>query len=185
MVCQLLRRGVKAEIVNQVITTVSDTIAVKVIETVIEEIGTPPARFVFMVLGSEGRQEQTLKTDQDNAIIYEDKTNEQREQVRAYFLQLAAMVSERLHLIGFSYCTGGFMAKNGKWTHSLSHWKGNYEAWLQQPTAETVMNFSTFFDCRYLYGDIFLMDDLKAFLDEKLQEPLGRFFPYGYQCPAV
>src|SRR5690606_38418295 len=75
---QLLCRGINAEITNQVITTIADTVAIKVIERVIPEMGEPPAKFVSMVTGSEGRKEQTLKTDQDNAIIYEDKANEQR-----------------------------------------------------------------------------------------------------------
>ncbi|WP_299759183.1 DUF294 nucleotidyltransferase-like domain-containing protein [uncultured Pontibacter sp.] len=175
IVYQLLDRGVKPEIVNQVITTVSDTIATKVIEGVIEEMGTPPAKFVFMVLGSEGRKEQTLNTDQDNAIIYEDKANEQRELVREYFLKFAEQVSERLDLIGFSFCTGGFMAKNSKWTHSLSHWKRNYSSWMKEPDPETVMKFSTFFDCRYIYGEAAIMEELREFLDQELQEPLGRF----------
>ena len=69
---QLLDRGVNAHIANQVITTIADTIAQKVIDDVIAAIGAPPAKFVYMVLGSEGRKEQTFKTDQDNAIIYED-----------------------------------------------------------------------------------------------------------------
>nr|WKN35187.1 DUF294 nucleotidyltransferase-like domain-containing protein [Tunicatimonas sp. TK19036] len=172
---QLLHSGIKAEIVNQVVTTVSDTIAQKVIEGVIAEMGEPPAKFVFMVLGSEGRKEQTLKTDQDNAIIYEDKANEQRERVRQYFLAFADKVSERLDYIGFSYCTGGFMAKNPKWTHSLSHWKRNYEQWINESMPEAVMNIATFFDCRYLYGDKHIMDELRIFLDEQLQRPLNRF----------
>jgi CBS domain-containing protein len=176
MVSQLLGRGVKAEIVNQVITTVADTIALKVIEEVIAGMGAPPAKFVFMVLGSEGRKEQTLKTDQDNAIIYEDKANEQRELVREYFLQFASTVSERLNNIGFSYCTGGYMAKNPKWTHSLSHWKRNYESWMEESLPETVIKFSTFFDCRYLYGDIAIMNELQEFLDQELQKPLERLF---------
>ena len=176
IVAQLLNRGVNAEIVNQVITTVADTIAIKVIEKVIKEIGKPPARFVFMVLGSEGRKEQTLKTDQDNAIIYEDKANEQRELVRAYFLQFAEMVSERLDKIGFSFCTGGFMAKNPNWTHSLSHWKANYLSWMQESVPETVIKFSTFFDCRYLYGDAEIMDELKVFLNEELKKPQEKLF---------
>lgn len=176
IVTQLLSRGVKAEIVNQVITTVADTIALKVIEEVISAMGTPPAKFVFMVLGSEGRKEQTLKTDQDNAIIYEDKANEQRELVRKYFLQFASIVSERLNYIGFSYCTGGYMAKNPKWTHSLSHWKRNYESWMEEAAPETVIKFSTFFDCRYLYGDITIMDELQQFLDQELQKPLDKLF---------
>jgi len=175
IVYQLLNRGVKPEIVNQVITTVSDTIALKVIESVIDEMGTPPAKFAFIVLGSEGRKEQTLKTDQDNAIIYEDKANEQRELVREYFLQFADQVSERLDKIGFSFCTGGYMAKNTKWTHSLSHWKRNYVGWIKEPDPDRVMKFSAFFDCRFIYGEAAIMDELRAFLDEELQKPLGRF----------
>lgn len=176
IVSQLIGRGVNSEIVNQLITTIADTITVKVIENSIAEIGTPPAKFVFMVLGSEGRKEQTLKTDQDNAIIYEDKANEQRELVREYFLKFAKLVSERLNHIGFSFCTGELMAMNPRWTHSLSHWKRNYVSWIEESVPETVINFSTFFDCRYIYGDETIMDELHAFLDEELQKPLGRFF---------
>lgn len=175
-VTQLLNRGVNAQIVNQIITTVSDTIAQKVIESVIAELGPPPARFVFMVLGSEGRKEQTFKTDQDNAIIYEDKANEHREEVRAYFLDFATRVSENLNAIGFVFCTGGFMAQNPKWTHSLSHWKRNYEYWMDESIPETVVNFSTFFDCRSIYGESKIMDELHEFLDEKLQHPLEKLF---------
>ncbi|WP_426061737.1 DUF294 nucleotidyltransferase-like domain-containing protein [Hymenobacter sp. B1770] len=178
MVYQLLNRGVKPEIVNQVITTVSDTIALKVIEDTIGELGPPPAKFVYMVLGSEGRKEQTLLTDQDNAIIYEDKANEQRELVRAYFLRFAEIVSDRLNDIGFAFCEGGFMAKNHKWTHSLSHWKRNYVEWLTDSNPETGMQFAASFDCRYLYGDATIMDELHEFLDVELQKPVDRFFYY-------
>jgi CBS domain-containing protein len=176
MITQLLGRGVHAEIVNQVITTVADTIAVKVIEEVLDHMGKPPAKFVFMVLGSEGRKEQTLRTDQDNAIIYEDKANEHREEVRAYFLQFASEVSDKLNYIGFSYCTGGFMAKNSKWTHSLSHWKNNYKTWMEEMAPDTAMKFATFFDCRHLYGDHSIMEELRAFLDKELQSPHEQFF---------
>ncbi|WP_369811126.1 DUF294 nucleotidyltransferase-like domain-containing protein [Hymenobacter mellowenesis] len=178
MVYQLLNRGVKPEIVNQVITTVSDTIALKLIEGAIAELGPPPARFVYMVLGSEGRKEQTLLTDQDNAIIYEDKANEQRELVRAYFLKFAEMVSDQLNEIGFSYCEGGFMAKNPKWTHSLSHWKRNYVEWMTEANPEAGMQFAASFDCRYIYGDAEIMDELHTFLDAELQKPRERFFHY-------
>jgi CBS domain-containing protein len=178
IVYQLLDRGVKAEIVNQVITTVADTIALKVIEGVIQELGAPPAKFVFMVLGSEGRKEQTLLTDQDNAIIYEDKANEHREEVREYFLKFAEMVSDQLNEIGFSFCDGGFMAKNPKWTHSLSHWKRNYSEWINESNPEAVMRFAAFFDCRYLYGEAAIIDELRDFLRQEMSQPLDRFFFY-------
>ncbi|CAM3666823.1 DUF294 domain-containing protein [Mucilaginibacter galii] len=173
---QLLERGVNAQIANQVVTTIADTIAQKVIEGAIEHVGPPPAKFVFMVLGSEGRKEQTFKTDQDNAIIYEDKANEHREEVREYFLEFATEVSGRLNSIGISYCTGGFMAQNPKWTHSLSHWKRNYVSWMAESLPETVINFSTFFDCRFVYGEASIMDELKTFLNEELQKPMDKLF---------
>ncbi|MEQ8471279.1 MAG: DUF294 nucleotidyltransferase-like domain-containing protein [Marinoscillum sp.] len=176
VVYQLLTRGVRSEIVNQVITNISDSIAQKVIDGVIKEIGPPPAKFVFMALGSEGRKEQTLKTDQDNAIIYEDKANEFREKTRDYFLHFAELVSERLNFIGFSFCTGGLMAKNPRWTHSLSHWKRNYNEWIANPDPEAVMNFSTFFDCRHIYGEESLIVELQSHIVDKLADPSVYFF---------
>jgi len=176
LVYSLLTRGVKSELVNQMITTVSDTIALKVIEKVIAEIGEPPAKFVFMSLGSEGRMEQTLKTDQDNAIIYEDKANEFREKTRKYFLHFAKLVSEHLNEIGFSFCTGGLMAKNPKWTHSLSHWKRNYNEWIDNPDPQAVMNFSTFFDCRLIFGEKELIEQLQTHILEKMEAPSELFF---------
>lgn len=176
LVYKLLNRGVYAEIVNQVITTIADTITQKVIEKVIEKTGEPPAKFVFMVTGSEGRKELTLKTDQDNAIIYEDKANEQRDLVRAYFLNFASQVSENLNYIGIVFCSGGFMAQNPEWTHSLSHWKNNYKSWMDDSLPETVIKFSTFFDCRLVYGEPSIMNELRVFLDTELQQPLDKFY---------
>jgi len=173
---QLLDRGVHTGIANQVITTISDSIAEKVIERTIAAMGPAPAKFCFMVLGSEGRKEQTFKTDQDNAIIYEDKANEHREEVRAYFLEFSKRVSESLDHIGFSFCTGGYMAMNPKWTHSLSHWKRNYEEWVADAVPETIIKFTTFFDCRFLYGDESIIQELYGFLDELLQKPMERVF---------
>ncbi|QYH37523.1 CBS domain-containing protein [Algoriphagus sp. NBT04N3] len=172
----LLSRGMKAGIVNQIITTVADTITQRVIERVIKEIGSPPAKFVFFVLGSEGRGELTLKTDQDNAIIYEDKANEQREAVRAYFLVFATRVSTALDQIGIAFCDGELMAMNPKWTHSLSHWKRNYESWISDASQETAMNYSTFFDCRAIFGEESLLVELKDYMGELLEKAPERFF---------
>ncbi len=173
---ELVDRGLKAQVINQIVTTVSDTIALRVIESVVYEIGPPPAKFVFFVLGSEGRGEQTLKTDQDNAIIYEDKANEHRELVRAYFLEFANRLSSHLDTIGFTFCKGGYMAKNPKWTHSLSHWKNNYESWIQDSSQETVMKYASFFDCRALYGEASLLTELKSFMNQQLDHATERFW---------
>lgn len=178
MINQLLGRGVHGEIASQIITTIADTITVKVIENVIRQIGKPPAKFVFMVTGSEGRKEQTLSTDQDNGIIYEDKANEHREMVREYFLDFAKRVSDDLNTIGFVYCKGEFMASNPKWTHSLSHWKRNYEEWINETVPENAMKFSTLFDCRYIYGEESIINELKDFIQDQLRIPNERFFTF-------
>lgn len=177
----LLDRGINASIANQVITAVSDIILEQIIRNVKSEMGEPPAKFCFMVLGSEGRQEQTFKTDQDNAIIYEDKANEHREEVRLYFLEFAKRISDSLNEVGFAYCTGGYMAMNPKWTHSLSHWKNNYREWMSNSVPENVIKFSTFFDCRFIYGEESIMQNLYDFLHEELQKPLERLFHFMAQ----
>lgn len=175
LIAKLLDRGVNAEIVNRIVTTINDEILLRVIEGVKSEMPPAPARYAFMVMGSEGRQEQTLVTDQDNAIIYEDKANEHREAVREYFLDFANRISTNLNEIGFSYCDGGFMAKNPKWTHSLSHWKGNYDHWINESNPETVIKFSTFFDCRFVYGERKLFNDLKKYMVECLEKSRSKF----------
>jgi CBS domain-containing protein len=175
LISKLIGRGVNAEIVNRIVTTIADEILLKVIEGIRQEMPPAPAKYAFMVMGSEGRQEQTLVTDQDNAIIYEDKANEQRELVREYFLDFADRISTRLNDIGFSFCEGGFMAKNPKWTHSLSHWKGNYETWINQASPDTVIKFSTFFDCRFIYGEKKLFNELKGYMIESLDKSTSKF----------
>ena len=176
IVYQLLTRGVRSEHVNRVITAVSDSITMKIVEDVLEEMGPAPAHFAFMALGSEGRKEQTLKTDQDNAIIYEDVQGKNEQAIREYFLALAIKVSEKLDLVGFSFCTGGFMAKNPKWCQPLSVWKENYKRWISHPEPESVMNFSTFFDCRLVYGKRVYIDELRGFIKETLDGPSELFF---------
>ncbi len=160
LISLMIGRGVHAEIVNRIVTTIADEILLRVIDGVQKEMGPAPAKYCFMVIGSEARQEQTLATDQDNAIIYEDKANEQRELVRTWFLDFADRISTRLNDIGFKFCTGGFMAKNPKWCHSLSHWKRNYDMWINEAAPDTVTKFSTFFDCRFVYGEKDLFDEL-------------------------
>jgi len=172
----LSTQGMKAGLINQIISTVADTITQRVIERIVKEIGPAPAKFVFFVLGSEGRGELTLKTDQDNAIIYEDKANEHREEVRAYFLDFATRVSTALDTIGIVFCEGDLMAMNPKWTHSLSHWKRNYDTWISDASQETAMNYATFFDCRAIYGELSLLDELKDYMDELLKKAPERFF---------
>ncbi len=172
----LIDRGTRSEIINQIVSAVSDAITYNIIRRALRELGPPPANFVFAALGSEGRKEQTLATDQDNAIIYADVPVKRRELVREYFINLGSRVSDELNEVGFEYCKGNLMAKNPKWNHSLSHWKQNYHKWISEPFGDHLNVSSTFFDCRAIYGDISLIQDLRVSIFEELSQTSSLFF---------
>lgn len=85
----------------------------------------PPVKFTWLSMGSQGRGEQLLNTDQDNAIIFENVPEEKLEATKSYFLKLGERISKMLNTIGFEYCPADMMASNRAWCHSLSEWK-NY-----------------------------------------------------------
>jgi PAS domain S-box-containing protein len=111
--------GATTRYVSRIITGVSDEIALKLLAMATERLGPPPARFAFLTLGSEGREEQTLLTDQDNAILYEDPPEEKKEETGKYFLELGNLVCDWLDEIGYAFCDGGVMAKNPRWNQPL------------------------------------------------------------------
>jgi CBS domain-containing protein len=111
----LINTGAKAQNVTRFLTTVSDAILQKIIGFALDEFGPPPVKFVFMILGSEGRMEQTLKTDQDNAIVFEDVPAGSLKKTTQYFLKFSERVCNGLDEAGYALCKGGVMAKNANW----------------------------------------------------------------------
>jgi len=160
----LINEGAKAQNINNFVTAITDAILEKLIKFAIQEIGQPPVKFAFMVMGSEGRKEQTLKTDQDNAIIFEDVNEEKLESVNAYFLKLGEHVCNMLDKTGYDFCKGNIMAKNPKWCQPVSIWKKYFKEWIYNASPETLLKTSIFFDFRFGYGDISLVNDLRASL---------------------
>jgi CBS domain-containing protein len=171
----LINNGAKAKNVTRFITTVSDTILNKIIGFAINELGPPPIPFVFMILGSEGRKEQTLKTDQDNAIIYEDVPIDDEQRVRKYFLNFGEKVCTWLDMAGYEFCKGDIMAKNPKWCQPLTVWKNYFNSWIHTAEAEDLLKSSIFFDFRSAYGDSTLTDRLRKYLLESLVGWTGFF----------
>jgi CBS domain-containing protein len=171
----LINNGAKAKNVTRFITTVSDTILNKIIGFAINELGPPPASFVFMILGSEGRKEQTLKTDQDNAIIYEDVPREEEERVGKYFLDFGEKVCTWLDMAGYEFCKGDIMAKNPKWCQPISVWRNYFNSWIHTAEAEDLLKSSIFFDFRCAYGDSNLTGRLRKYLLESLVGWMGFF----------
>ncbi|CAB1058863.1 Predicted signal-transduction protein containing cAMP-binding and CBS domains [Olavius sp. associated proteobacterium Delta 1] len=164
----LINTGAKAQNVTRFLTTVSDAILQKLIGFAIDEMGPPPARFVFMILGSEGRKEQTLKTDQDNAIIIEDLPAKAAQEAMGYFLNFSEKVCGWLDEVGYDFCKGGVMAKNRQWCQPLKVWKNYFKQWIHTAEPEALLQASIFFDFRGAYGETDLIDELRDDLFKSL-----------------
>jgi CBS domain-containing protein len=169
IVRNLIGNGANAGNVTRFITTVADAILNKLLTTTGAELGPPPVPFVFMIMGSEGRQEQTLKTDQDNAIVYRDPPPERAAAVQDYFARFGEMACDRLNEAGYAFCEGGVMAKNPKWCQPISKWKAYFTDWIHAAEAEDLLQASIFFDFRCGFGEASLIEELRTFLFESLQ----------------
>jgi len=117
-------------------------------------------RFCFLSLGSEGREEQLLRTDQDNAIIYEDVSDDLKDKAVEYFLKIGSEIVEVLIKCGISSCPGDIMASNPKWVQPLSKWKEYFSDWILKPTEEALLHASIFFDFRPIVGSKILAEEL-------------------------
>jgi CBS domain-containing protein len=118
----------------------------------------------WMALGSEGRFEQTLNTDQDNAIIFDVPQGMTADQVRERLLPVAKRINETLALCGFPLCKGEIMAGNPKWCLSLEEWKRTFSGWISGGSPEALLHATIFFDFRALYGAQHLAEDLRQWL---------------------
>jgi CBS domain-containing protein len=141
----------------------------------LDEMGPPPVPFVFMIMGSEGRQEQTLKTDQDNAIVYQDPNPTAAEAVGRYFLTFGEMACNLLNEAGYDFCSGNVMAKNPQWCQPLSQWQTYFSDWIHAAEAEDLLQASIFFDFRRGFGDESLIDQLRKHLFASLTGWSGFF----------
>ncbi|OQA79349.1 MAG: Methyl-accepting chemotaxis protein 4 [bacterium ADurb.Bin243] len=172
----LVLNGVKAFNVNHFITQSADSILERLISFALEKMGKPPAPFVFLVMGSEGRFEQTLKTDQDNAILYQDVPAEERAAADEYFSGLGKLVCGWLEEAGYSNCAGGIMAKNPKWCQPMSVWKNYFAEWITKAGAEELLKTKIFFDFRGAWGETKFADELRSSLRENLENTPQFFF---------
>ncbi|UOG92485.1 MAG: DUF294 nucleotidyltransferase-like domain-containing protein [Candidatus Thiothrix sulfatifontis] len=124
--------------------------------------GAPPIPYAFIVAGSMGRHEQTIHTDQDNAMILDDSFVAELHD--SYFQQVAHFVSDGLAARGYVYCPGNIMASNPQWRQPLHVWREYFRQWIDTPEPQALVNATIFFDLRCTYGDdslwLRLRDDL-------------------------
>ena len=167
--------GARSRIISHIITSIFETITDKLISFAIDELGKPPVEFAFIALGSVGREEQTLTSDQDNAIIYNDVPVESEKNIHTYFHDLGIKVCDWLNDCGYVYCQGEAMAKNPKWCQSISKWEEYFHTWITNSDQQDLIDLSIFFDFRCIYGDSKLTDQLQKHLFKTADGQAGFF----------
>ena len=130
------------------------------IELAILDLGSPPARFAWFSIGSQGRKEQFLLTDQDSILVFEDVAAENYRDVKDYFLKLAKRATAILEKVGYQFCPNGHMASNMLWCKSLSDWIKQYNNWMKTPGEKSNDISSIFFDYEIVFGENKIEDTL-------------------------
>jgi len=137
----------------------------------------PPVTFAWLNLGSQGRKEQLLITDQDNALVFEDVSEDSYHEVKNYFLTLSKVITRHLNTVGYDYCPAEMMASNPKWCLSVSEWKKQFHHWITIPDEHSIMLCSIFFDFECVYGN----EELAAKISKNIFKDLYKknlFFAY-------
>ena len=172
---------VRIESIVRLISGFNDAIALRLIALLASDEGIRlPAGAAYLVLGSEGRGEQTLRTDQDNAIVCaDDLPPEQLCEV----IRFADRLVQGLETVGVPRCPGNIMASSPEWRHSLTEWNSLVRQWIRSPTPENVLHFGMLQDLRPLHGDHALGLQLRDQILETVHRS-GTFFP-NMACHVV
>jgi CBS domain-containing protein len=158
----LLVHGLGAEQLTLVVSAVNDSLVQRALDITARKHGIR-GDWCWIALGSEGRMEQTLSTDQDNALVL--GAREAHEKAR--FMLFADDVNLTLDRCGFPLCKGDVMARNVRWCNSLDEWRSIFMSWIRHPEPQALLNAAIFFDLRAIGGDPVLVADLRAWLLER------------------
>jgi CBS domain-containing protein len=165
-----LDQNIPMTLISKIITELNDVCIKQVIAIALKKMKTPPpVKFAWLALGSQGRSEQLLHTDQDNALVYEDVPEELKDVTKQYFLELATHVNKGLFEIGYDYCPAEMMASNPKWCLSLAEWESLVYHWITNPGKNEVLLSFIFFDYSLSYGDRELVNKLSDFIFENVK----------------
>jgi CBS domain-containing protein len=159
----------------QLITHFNDSFTLRIIELMERDEGISlPKGAAFLALGSEGRGEQTLRTDQDSAMIFVDDLSDHDKIVAERF---AFRLSDALEEVGVPKCSANTMASNPEWRHGLSEWKSLVEQWVSLPRGDHMVRFGMFQDFRTLHGDVRLEQELQKYILGAIKRH-ALFLPY-------
>ncbi|MDO5631071.1 MAG: DUF294 nucleotidyltransferase-like domain-containing protein [Paracoccus sp. (in: a-proteobacteria)] len=144
------------EVVTRMITDIADAVTRRLLRLAEDRLGPPPAAYLWAACGSQGRQEQTGVSDQDNCLILAEGADADE----PYFAELARIVSDGLNECGYVYCPGDMMATNPRWRQPLPVWRSYFRGWIDKPSPEAQMLASVMFDLRAIGGDETLLEGL-------------------------
>ena len=146
------------EQLGKFITMITDAVTRQLLRIAEAEFGPPPCSYAWVALGSQGRFEQSAKSDQDNALVLSDDATEADDE---YFAAMAKVVNDGLDACGYVYCPGDVMASNPKWRQPLTKWQRYFHRWITVPEQKALMHSNIFFDLRCVAGKSSLVDALK------------------------
>lgn len=159
LLVQLVGGNNPHEVVTRLITDVADTVTRRLLLLAERKLGPPPVPYLWLACGSQGRQEQTGVSDQDNCIFIDDSVTPDD---MPYFASLARFVSEHLNECGYIFCPGDMMATNPQWCQPVSTWQRYFNGWIERPDPMAQMLASVMFDLRPIGGNFSLFEDLQA-----------------------
>ena len=160
VLAQMVGAGAGAYDIGRILTTVSDALTRRLVALAERDLGPAPVPYVWGACGSQGRQEQTGVSDQDNCLILHDDYDPAAH--GDYFARLARFVSDGLHAAGYVYCPGDMMATADRWRQPRRVWRGYFQKWIAKPDEEAQMLASVMFDLRAIAGDAALLEDLRG-----------------------
>lgn len=159
MVDILFQGDLDALEIGRVVASLHDAAIARLIRSSETELGPPPTPFAWIVFGSQGRMEQALMTDQDNALIYQDESAEATD----YFEKLAERVVNGMVKLGVPRCPGGFMAT--RWRMSIREWERQFNDWIRTPDESALIDAANFFDFRAVHGSL-VLESLHEIIDD-------------------
>ncbi|MCJ7772036.1 MAG: DUF294 nucleotidyltransferase-like domain-containing protein, partial [Desulfobacterales bacterium] len=180
LIREMTAQGSRSDTLRETISKMYSAAIKLFIKISIKETGIPPVKFAFMSLGSVGRQEMTMFSDQDNALIFEDTKG--IDKAKKYFIRLADRICSKLNKAGYPFCPGGIMAVNPKWCLPLSEWKNKFTDWIENATPESILEMNVFFDIRYDYGEEKLVQELQSFIQEKVEQNPQFLIHFARNC---
>lgn len=168
LIQHIMVQGASVVQLMQIIAALNDHVTRRVIALCIAEHGDPGIPFVWLAFGSEGREEQTLKTDQDNGMLFEAASGQSADAVRDKLLPLARRINDALAACGFPLCKGNVMASNPECCLSFDEWRERFAKWIDHGAPEHLLQASIYFDVRALTGDATRVDALRRFVHERV-----------------